>query len=471
MVRGSIVGPPHVALAWPPPYQTQLGRIEGERNHAGKLPLLGVKHCSNRPTGIWELVLPSENPDKATTTACKSSKLETGELSCRSPRILFDNDRVPTTLFWLSNPLGGPHASTVSLYARDLKGVTKDRLLVDVVYDPSDQEFPGLYTEYSLPENPFLRFDDKTYIVVQSLWRSRPTLISIDVENRHVIDLTPVLDGQPLYSWNLLGTDGVRSVICARSTPTTPPETVLLTLSQDKFPGTVQVLDRPFISQELQKALDRLDARIIPIPNRHPVETIVVRSKEPVQGPKPFCLTIVHGGPHASSVTSFTLGVLAYALEGYIVSLPNYTGSMGFGEKYIQSFSGNAARLTLRTVSRRLRCSSISGCLRQEDKSFKVAATEASLPRTSSASTQTCSTRQSCATPSSQRASSCASDISDWPFREFKLPFEPGTHVTPESFAKLYAASPIAHVDRVKTPVLRMICVCRRRREGGTTMR
>ena len=48
----------------------------------------------------------------------------------------------------------------------------------------------------------------------------------------------------------------------------------------------------------------------------------------------------------------------------------------------------------------------------------------------------------------------CASDISDWPFREFGLPFEPGTHVVPESFAALYAASPIAHVDRVKTPVL-----------------
>ncbi|KAF8128247.1 hypothetical protein EV363DRAFT_437566 [Boletus edulis] len=88
---------------------------------------------------------------------------------------------------------------------------------------------------------------------------------------------------------------------------------------QDKFPGTVQVLDRPSLSQEFKKALDRLDARIIPIPNRHPVETIVVRSKEPVQGPKPFCLTIVHGGPHASSVTSFTPGVLACALEGYTV--------------------------------------------------------------------------------------------------------------------------------------------------------
>ena len=51
----------------------------------------------------------------------------------------------------------------------------------------------------------------------------------------------------------------------------------------------------------------------------------------------------------------------------------------------------------------------------------------------------------------------CASDISDWPFREFGLPFEAGTHVTSDSFATLYAASPIAHVDRVKTPVLMLL--------------
>ncbi|KAF8438494.1 Alpha/Beta hydrolase protein [Boletus edulis BED1] len=435
--------------------ETRLYVTGYEQTGDGKL--LGVKHCFNRPTGIWELVLPSENPDKATTTACKSFKLETGGRSGRSPRVLFDKDRVPTTLFWLSNPLGGPHASTVSLYARDLKGVTKDRLLVDVVYDPSDQEFPGLYTEYSLPDSPFLRFDDKAYIVVQSLWRSRPTLISIDVENGHVIDLTPVLDGQPLYSWNLLGTDGVRSVICARSTPTTPPETVLLTLSQDKFPGTVQVLDRPFISQELKKALDGLDARIIPVPNRHPVETIVVRSKEPVQGHKPFCLTIVHGGPHASSVTSFTPGVLAYALEGYTVSLPNYTGSMGFGEKYIQNLLGKCGALD------------VADCIATIEVLINLGLSEAGRQVVQGGSHGGFLATHLIGqypdmfhaavmrNPVISAGELCASDISDWPFREFGLPFEPGTHVTPESFAKLYAASPIAHVDRVKTPVLLLL--------------
>lgn len=70
------------------------------------------------------------------------------------------------------------------------------------------------------------------------------------------------------------------------------------------------------IEVAVQDAIDRLDACVIPIPNRYPVETIIVRSKVSEQGRKPICLTAVHGGPHASSATSFTPGVLAYALEG-----------------------------------------------------------------------------------------------------------------------------------------------------------
>lgn len=307
--------------------ETRLYATGYEQTGDGKL--LGVKGCFNRPSSIWELILPSENP----TTACKSVKIGTAGGSCRSPRVLFNNDRVATTLFWLCNPVGGAHASTVSLHVRDLKGSAGDRLLVDVVHDPSAQDFPGLYTEYNLADSPFVRLGDKTFILTQSLWRSRPTLILINAETGDVVDLTPVLGDQPLYSWNLLGTDGARSVICSRSTPTSPSETLHLTLAQDGTVGNVRVLDKPFVSPKraygqfggsfpvliqsaVQEAIDRLDARVIPIPNRYPVETIVIQSKESVEEQKPFCLTIPHGGPHASSVTSFTPGVLAYALEG-----------------------------------------------------------------------------------------------------------------------------------------------------------
>jgi len=226
--------------------ETRLYATGYEQTGDGKL--LGMKACLNRPSSIWELILPSENPEKAITTSCKSVKFDTPGLSCRSPRVLFDNDRVPTTLFWLSNPVGGAHASTTFIHVRDLKGAVGDRILVNVVHDPSVQEFPGLCTEYNLVDSPFLRLGDKTFILAQSLWRSRPTLISVDVENGDVVDLTPVLDGQALHSWGLLGTDGARSVICSRSTPTSPPEIVLLTLTQERFPGNARILDRPSLS-------------------------------------------------------------------------------------------------------------------------------------------------------------------------------------------------------------------------------
>lgn len=50
-----------------------------------------------------------------------------------------------------------------------------------------------------------------------------------------------------------------------------------------------------------------------------------------------------------------------------------------------------------------------------------------------------------------------ASDIPDWPYAEFGQPYGPDAHITPELYAKLYAASPIAHVDKVCTPVLLLI--------------
>lgn len=45
-------------------------------------------------------------------------------------------------------------------------------------------------------------------------------------------------------------------------------------------------------------------------------------------------------------------------------------------------------------------------------------------------------------------------DIPDWYFSEFGLPYEPTTIMTPSYYAKLFAASPISHVDNVRARVL-----------------
>ena len=93
-------------------------------------------------------------------------------------------------------------------------------------------------------------------------------------------------------------------------------QNVRITQFKGEFPALIYT--------PVQEAIDRLDVYVIPIPNRYPVETIVIQSKESVEGHKPVCLTIPHGGPHASNVTSFTPGVLAYALEGCESISPPY---------------------------------------------------------------------------------------------------------------------------------------------------
>lgn len=45
-------------------------------------------------------------------------------------------------------------------------------------------------------------------------------------------------------------------------------------------------------------------------------------------------------------------------------------------------------------------------------------------------------------------------DIPDWYFFEFGLPYDSATLVTPATYAALFAASPIAHVDKVKAKVM-----------------
>lgn len=130
----------------------------------------------------------------------------------------------------------------------------------------------------------------------------------------------------------------------------------------------------------------------------------------------------------------------------------------------------NVARSTLRIVLRLSKSLSSSDCLNREDKSSTAEVTEGFSPRTVS-SRLNISLRSLtnvtvigqhpdvfCAAvmrnPVISAGELCTSDIPDWALREFGFSFEPGTHVTPEIFSALHAASPIAHVARVKAPVL-----------------
>ena len=48
-------------------------------------------------------------------------------------------------------------------------------------------------------------------------------------------------------------------------------------------------------------------------------------------------------------------------------------------------------------------------------------------------------------------------DIPDWTLAELGEKYDPARVLTPELYQKLYTASPIAHIEAVKTPVLLLL--------------
>jgi dipeptidyl aminopeptidase/acylaminoacyl peptidase len=57
------------------------------------------------------------------------------------------------------------------------------------------------------------------------------------------------------------------------------------------------------------------------------------------------CLMMIHGGPHSAITTDFSYRWNAhlFASKGYVVAIPNFHGSSGFGQKFTDSITGDMA--------------------------------------------------------------------------------------------------------------------------------
>ncbi|KAG1810395.1 Alpha/Beta hydrolase protein [Suillus plorans] len=434
--------------------------------------ILGAKGCFNRPMGIWQLTL-----SKDSLGSPSASRLTPKNRSCRSPRVLFDNNQ-PIKLFWFSNPLGGPHASCVSLESRDLL-TGANTVIVRTVFEPTpSNDFPGLYTEYNMPTSPFLRRGDSIHIVLQSMWRSRTTVLFIDTRSGEITDATKLGDG-PLYSWTVHATDNKSRFICSRSTPTTPWEVLLGSFDQH---DTLEwkVLDKSLLSSTIKEALNDLTPSIIAITARAPVETLFIQSKKASTcgGPKPVCVTILHGGPHATSTTSFFPAVVALALEGYTLNIPNYAGSMGFGQRYIQKLLGHCGSMDVEDVAESVRELIRRGVSEEGRQAVMGGSHGGFIAAHLIGQHPTLFNAASLRNPViSAGEFATGTDIPDWVYSEFGVsstdsdsdsytsptsnlltsPTPTLPLMTPKTYNTLFTASPIAHVDNITAPVLILI--------------
>ena len=205
--------------------------------------LLGIKWCFNRFAGVYSLTLPAHaHDDSKNDIQCTTSSSWTpSTLSCRCPRII-KREGVPSTLAYISNLVGGPHASCASLHVVSLNGEEQDNLAV--VQDPGPDEFPGLFAA-TIPDKPLLSIGP--CFALTTIWRSRQSVILYS--NGKVVNLTPD-DG--LSSWIVLGTDGVDQLVCSRSSLTSPPELLLGTVT-----SSLEVTWRRLSESSLPKESER----------------------------------------------------------------------------------------------------------------------------------------------------------------------------------------------------------------------
>ncbi|KAI0341185.1 alpha/beta-hydrolase [Trametopsis cervina] len=419
--------------------------------------LLGVIYCPNREASIWEITLPSGVREKGgNILKCDASKLTSSDMACRSPRVLLGTNGRPSYLVWVSNDVGGPHATCSTLHARNLT-ISETRVLIKTVWDPAPFEFPGLYLN-TLPTHPFLNTPDPQappYIVLSSTWRSRSTILLVSVQAGTFVELTPP-EKNALHSWTLISTNGINRLLCSRSAPNQPPELLLGSLNNDHKTVKWVIVSQPKIPDDLRAKLARLQTEVVPIPSREPTETIVVR--DPSKGTQPSII-MPHGGPHSGNIVGFSAVSAALAIEGYVISYPGYTGSIGFGEKHVKELMGRIGTLDIEDCMTSLRHLEILGYTKfgpgqqyvmgGSHGGFITGHLIGQYPDFFSGAVLR--------NPVISLGELSYSDIPDWYFEESGIPYTSTSLVTPELYEKLWAMSPISHVDQVRAPVAILI--------------
>ncbi|KAL5224477.1 hypothetical protein ABZP36_011116 [Zizania latifolia] len=352
-------------VVWAPP--TSCGRQKhlvfvgwlehnGFQNTARKL---GIKYCSNRPCSLYATLCPFEESDvdnapvgdAKSDSASLAINLTPSISSAFFPRFSKDGKFL---VFLSSNRAvdSGAHNATDSLHKINwLSDWKTDQHLdvtdvVPIVMCPQDDCFPGLYCS-SMLSDPW--FSDQCTVILTSAWRSTEVILSIDVLSGKVTRISPE---NSEYSWSALAVDG-HNVLAVSSSPIDPPQIKYGRQVSSKDQTCKWIWDEvnnPLItaSNKVKDLLSHHKFSILKVPvinpsddlsdgGKLPFEAIFVSCKDSSHKPT---ILILHGGPHSISVSSYSKTSAFLASLGFNLLIVNYRGTPSFGEEALQSLPG-----------------------------------------------------------------------------------------------------------------------------------
>ncbi|XP_060187651.1 acylamino-acid-releasing enzyme-like isoform X2 [Lycium barbarum] len=320
---------------------------------------LGIKYCYNRPCALYAVRAPLsklEVHQSGTNAANNVSpiKLTQSISSAYFPRFSPDG-KLLIFLSARSSVDSWAHSATGSLHRIDWSfsgKPTPDAKIVDVVpvvTCPEDGCFPGLYC-FSVLNRPWL--SDGHTIILSSIWGSTQVIISVNVISGSVSRISP---GDSSFSWNLLALDG-DNIIAVCSSPVDVPaikygSLVRKASTEDSWSWLDVSSPISRCSEKVTFLLSSRQFSVMKIPVRDisqnltkgaskPYEAIFVSSKLQSRNVCDPLIVVLHGGPHSTSLSSFSKSLAFLSSLGYSLLIVNYRGSLGFGEEAVQSLPG-----------------------------------------------------------------------------------------------------------------------------------
>ncbi|CAO2813761.1 unnamed protein product [Amaranthus hypochondriacus] len=438
----------------------------------------GMKYCYNRPCSLYAACSPfneltGDGTDQRPKKDTEVVNVTQGIDSAFSP--LFSPDG--KFLVFLSAQASidtGAHSATNSLHRIDWpcdenpNPLSKIVDVVSVVIRPDDGCFPGLYCTEFLP-SPWL--SDGHTIILSSIWGSTQVILSVDILSGNVLRVTP---HDSSSSWNLLSLDADNIIAVCSNLVEVPKIKYGLKESSTSASWSWQDVSGPMYScsKEVESLLSPLQFSIMKVPVKgrsgntlagasKPIEAIFVSPKgEKNESCNPL-IVVLHGGPHSVFTTGFSKSLAFLSSVGFNLLIVNYRGSLGFGEEAIQSLPGNIGSQDVGDVltaidyiiDMKLADPSKITVLGGSHGGFLTTHLIGQAPEkfaAAAARNPVCNLALMVGT----------SDIPDWCFVE-SYGVEGNAKYTDaptmEHLTVLYNKSPIAHINKVKTPTIFLI--------------
>ncbi|XP_022138559.1 acylamino-acid-releasing enzyme isoform X3 [Momordica charantia] len=327
---------------------------------------LGMKYCYNRPCALYAVRAPDYGSEVDEHKLKDGSKedfplynLTQNISSAFLPRFSPDG-KFLIFLSANSSVNTGAHSATNSLHR--INWPTDEKLcfnenivdVVPVVHWAEDDLFPGLYSHGFLI-NPWL--SDGRTVIISSIWHSSEAILSIDILSGEVSRISP---SNSNFSWNVLALDG-DNVVAVSSSPVDIPQLKYGRLIEKETKNAVwswlDVSSPVFkCSEKVKTLLSALQFSIMKIPVKDvsncltkvtffsgaskPFEAIFVSSKSVKGNELNPVIVNLHGGPHSTSISSFSKSSAFLSSLGFNLLVVNYRGSLGFGEDALQSLPG-----------------------------------------------------------------------------------------------------------------------------------